>query len=64
MYGHNCFPFFSMPHGPGWGFMILIWILAFEVVAALRKRGFKARRLEEGYPKLRSAGMPVEKSMS
>jgi rhodanese-related sulfurtransferase/biotin operon repressor len=39
-------------------------VLAFEVVAALRKKGFKARRLEEGYPEWRAARMPVEKSMS
>ncbi len=35
-------------------------VLAFEAVAALRKRGFSARRLEEGYPEWRAAGLPVE----
>lgn len=36
-------------------------VLAFEAVAALRKKGFSARRLEEGYPEWRAAGLPVER---
>lgn len=35
-------------------------VLAFEAVAALRKRGFDARRLEEGYPEWKASGLPVE----
>jgi rhodanese-related sulfurtransferase/DNA-binding transcriptional ArsR family regulator len=35
-------------------------VLAFEAVAALRKEGFSARRLEEGYPEWKAAGLPVE----
>ena len=35
-------------------------VLAYEAVAALRVRGFKIRRLEDGYPEWRAAGMPVE----
>jgi len=35
-------------------------VLSFEAVAALRARGLKARRLEEGYPEWRAAGLPVE----
>lgn len=35
-------------------------VLAFEAVATLRKNGFNARRLEEGYPEWRAAGLPVE----
>jgi ArsR family transcriptional regulator len=35
-------------------------VLAYEAVAELRKRGFKAFRLEEGYPEWRAAGLPVE----
>jgi ArsR family transcriptional regulator len=35
-------------------------VFAFEAVAALRKKGFKARRLEEGYPEWKAAGLPVE----
>lgn len=35
-------------------------VLAFEAVAALRGRGLKARRLEDGYPEWRAAGLPVE----
>jgi rhodanese-related sulfurtransferase len=38
--------------------------LAFEAVAALRKNGFEARRLEEGYPEWKAAGLPVERSDS
>ena len=37
-------------------------VLAFEAVAALRKKGFTARRLEEGYPEWKAAGLPVEGS--
>lgn len=34
-------------------------VLSFEAVALLRARGFKVRRLEEGLPEWRAAGMPV-----
>jgi ArsR family transcriptional regulator len=34
-------------------------VLAFEAVALLRKRGFAAIRLEEGFPEWRAAGLPV-----
>lgn len=34
-------------------------ILAFEAVAALRTRGYRARRLEDGYPEWKAAGMAV-----
>ena len=33
-------------------------VLSYEAVAALRKRGFKARRLEDGFPEWRAAGLP------
>jgi len=35
-------------------------VLAFEAVARLRKKGLKARRLEDGYPEWRLRGFPVE----
>ncbi len=35
-------------------------VLAFEAVAVLRKKGFNARPLEEGYPEWKAAGLPVE----
>jgi rhodanese-related sulfurtransferase/DNA-binding transcriptional ArsR family regulator len=35
-------------------------VLAFEAVALLRKRGFRARRLEDGFPEWRAQGLPVE----
>lgn len=35
-------------------------VLAFDAVAQLRKRGIKARRLEEGYPEWKRAGLPIE----
>jgi rhodanese-related sulfurtransferase/DNA-binding transcriptional ArsR family regulator len=35
-------------------------VLAFEAVALLRVRGFKIRRLEDGYPEWKAAGLPVE----
>jgi len=34
-------------------------VLAFEAVAALRKRGFTVRRLEEGYPEWKASGLPT-----
>jgi rhodanese-related sulfurtransferase/DNA-binding transcriptional ArsR family regulator len=37
-------------------------LLAFEAVAELRSRGRKARRLEQGFPEWKSAGLPVERS--
>jgi rhodanese-related sulfurtransferase/DNA-binding transcriptional ArsR family regulator len=39
-------------------------VLAFEAVALLRKRGFTAARLEEGFPEWRAAGLPVVTSAS
>lgn len=35
-------------------------ILAYEAVAQLRERGRKARRLQDGYPEWKTAGLPVE----
>jgi ArsR family transcriptional regulator len=37
-------------------------VLSYEAVAELRRRGFKAFRLEEGYPEWKAAGLPVERS--
>jgi ArsR family transcriptional regulator len=34
-------------------------VLSYEAVAALRKRGFTARRLEDGLPEWRAAGLTV-----
>lgn len=34
-------------------------VLAFEAVALLRSRGFNARRLKDGFPEWRAAGLPV-----
>ncbi len=36
-------------------------VLAFDAVAWLRENGFQARRLEDGFPEWREAGLPVEK---
>ena len=35
-------------------------ILAFEAVEQLRNNGFKARRLEHGFPEWKVAGLPTE----
>jgi rhodanese-related sulfurtransferase/DNA-binding HxlR family transcriptional regulator len=35
-------------------------VLSFEAVADLRGRGFKVRRLEEGFPEWKAAGLPIE----
>ncbi len=34
-------------------------VLSYEAVARLRARGFKARRLEDGLPEWRAAGLPI-----
>jgi len=34
--------------------------LSFEAVAEVRARGFKVRRLEEGFPEWKAAGLPIE----
>jgi ArsR family transcriptional regulator len=36
-------------------------VLSFEAVALLREKGFKVRRLEDGMPEWRVAGLPVAK---
>ncbi len=35
-------------------------VLSFEAVAALRTHGFAVRRLEDGYPEWKAAGLPTE----
>ncbi len=34
-------------------------VLAFEAIALLRKRGFTIRRLQDGFPEWKAAGLPV-----
>jgi rhodanese-related sulfurtransferase/DNA-binding transcriptional ArsR family regulator len=34
-------------------------VLSYEAIAALRAKGFKARRLEDGFPEWRAAGLPI-----
>ena len=34
-------------------------VLSYEAVAQLRARGFKVRRLEDGFPEWKAAGLPV-----
>ena len=34
-------------------------VLSFEAVAALRQRGYRARRLEDGFPEWKVAGLPI-----
>jgi len=34
-------------------------VLSFEAVAKLRQRGYRIRRLEDGYPEWKAAGLPV-----
>jgi rhodanese-related sulfurtransferase/DNA-binding transcriptional ArsR family regulator len=36
-------------------------LMSFDAVEKLRKRGWKARRLQEGFPEWRAAGLPVER---
>lgn len=35
-------------------------VLSFEAVAVLRKRGFRVRRLVDGFPEWKAAGLPIE----
>lgn len=35
-------------------------VLSFEAVAELRRLGYRVRRLEDGYPEWKAAGLPVE----
>jgi rhodanese-related sulfurtransferase len=37
-------------------------LMAFEAVAELRKKGRRARRLEDGFPEWKSAGLPVDRA--
>jgi rhodanese-related sulfurtransferase/DNA-binding transcriptional ArsR family regulator len=39
-------------------------ILAFDAVAQLRKEGLQARRLENGFPEWKMAGLPVEDNLT
>lgn len=39
-------------------------VLAFDAVARLREKGINARRMEDGYPEWKTAGLPIEKSQS
>jgi len=34
-------------------------VLSFEAVAALRQRGYRARRLEDGFPEWKVSGLPI-----
>jgi len=36
-------------------------LMSFEAVEKLRRRGLKARRLKDGFPEWRAAGLPVER---
>jgi len=38
-------------------------VLTFEAVSALRAKGYRVRRLEDGYPEWRAAGLPTEHSV-
>jgi rhodanese-related sulfurtransferase/DNA-binding transcriptional ArsR family regulator len=37
-------------------------LMSFDAVTALRKHGWKARRLEDGFPEWKAGGLPVESS--
>jgi len=39
-------------------------VLSYEAVATLRSHGFSVRRLEDGFPEWRAAGLPVETGFS
>ena len=37
-------------------------VLSFEAVALLRQRGYRTRRLEDGFPEWKTAGLPIEEA--
>jgi len=37
-------------------------VLSFEAVATLRSKGFRVRRLVDGFPEWKAAGFPIEAS--
>ena len=39
-------------------------VLSFEAVALLRERGYRARRLEDGFPEWKMAGLPITQSQA
>lgn len=39
-------------------------VLAFDAVARLREKGLRARRLEDGFPEWKTAGLPVETELA
>jgi rhodanese-related sulfurtransferase len=39
-------------------------VLSYEAVAELRRRGFKAFRLEDGFPEWKAAGLPTESAVT
>lgn len=39
-------------------------VLSYEAVAMLRAQGFTVRRLEDGFPEWRAAGLPIESELS
>jgi len=39
-------------------------VLAFDAVARLREKGMTARRMEDGYPEWKTAGLPIEANQS
>jgi rhodanese-related sulfurtransferase/predicted transcriptional regulator len=38
-------------------------VLSFEAVALLRQRGYRARRLEDGFPEWKTAGLPISQEI-
>jgi ArsR family transcriptional regulator len=39
-------------------------VLSFEAVALLRQRGYRARRLQDGFPEWKTAGLPTSQEIS
>ena len=39
-------------------------VLAFDAVVRLREKGINARRMEDGYPEWKAAGLPIEENQS
>jgi len=39
-------------------------VFSFEAVAALRQKGYRARRLEDGFPEWRAAGLRIESAIA
>jgi hypothetical protein len=54
----------SKEHPTCWQLSRSVCVLSYEGVGALRARGFKVRRFQDGFPEWRAAGLPVASGLA